>query len=378
MTKTKMHSLAELGQSLWLDYIDRPLLESGRLQKMIENGLRGMTSNPSIFNAAIGSSHDYDDKIREWRARGKSTFEIYDDLTIRDIQQAADCFADLYRQTNRLDGFVSLEINPQIANEVEAQIKEGLRLFKKVNRPNVMIKVPSTNAGFPVIEELISQGVNVNVTLIFSQAQYERTLQTYFHGLNRLAKKTSDLSGVRSVASVFVSRVDTEIDKLLDALITKENDVAKKSKLENLRGQAASANARIIYERYKELMKTEVAESLQGKGANIQRILWGSTGTKNPQYSDIKYVTELIAPDTVNTLPEKTLNAFLDHGEIKKAFTGDAQSAFQIIHALADIGIDINAVCQDLLTKGVKAFDDAFVELFASIEKKTVQLSGVS
>src|SRR3989338_11344172 len=176
MTKTKMHSLAELGQSLWLDYIDRPLLESGRLQKMIENGLRGMTSNPSIFNAAIGSSHDYDDKIREWRARGKSTFEIYDDLTIRDIQQAADCFADLYRQTNRLDGFVSLEINPQIANEVEAQIKEGLRLFKKVNRPNVMIKVPSTNAGFPVIEELISQGVNVNVTLIFSQAQYERTL----------------------------------------------------------------------------------------------------------------------------------------------------------------------------------------------------------
>ena len=375
MAKTKMHELTELGQSLWLDYIDRPLLETGKLKEMIENGLRGMTSNPSIFNSAIGSSNDYDDKIRTLRAQGKTTFEIYDDLTIRDIQQAADHFADLYKRSNRLDGYVSLEINPQIANEVDAQIKEGKRLFAKVNRPNVMIKVPSTNAGFPVIEELIASGINVNVTLIFSLKQYEQSFNAYWQGLNRLVKTTSDLSGVRSVASVFVSRIDTDIDKLLDGLTAKETNADKKNQLIQLRGQAAVANSRLIYGRWQELMQSPQVKTLQAKGANNQRILWGSTGTKDPKYSDIKYVTELIAPETVNTLPEKTLMAFVDHGHAKNAFDSNCEAALAIIKALAGFGIDVNVICRDLLEKGVKSFDDAFVQLFDSIEKKAKQLS---
>ena len=374
MKKPVLQELAEFGQSIWLDYISRPLIETGKLKSLIDQGLRGMTSNPSIFNQAIGTTQDYDEKITQLKRQNKTTFEIYDELTIKDIQDATDIFRPVYEKTKGLDGYVSLEINPLLAHKIEEQMVEGTRLFKKVNRPNVMIKVPSTTEGFPVIEELIAQGINVNVTLIFSLRQYEKTVEAYLKGLKRLSAKTADLSRVRSVASVFVSRVDTIIDKLLDEKIAAENDTAKKNKLSALRGRAAVANSRIIFERSKELFSS--AEFKKLEKANVQRVLWGSTGTKNPAYSDIKYVTELIASPTVNTIPEPTLHAFMDHGRVSNAFQYfSASDAQNCINALKAIGINIDDVCANLLKDGCVAFDKAFEALLNSIEKKAEQLA---
>jgi len=370
VAKSKMRELAEYGQSVWLDYIDRPLLETGKLASMIKDGLRGMTSNPTIFNNAIGSSTDYDEKIRELKEAGKTTFEIYDELTIKDIQDATDHFRGVYEKTNGLDGYVSLEIDPQIAHKADEQIKEGLRLFKKVDRPNVMIKVPSTQAGIPVIEELIASGVNVNATLIFSVDQYVQVAKSYYRGLTRRAAKGSDLSGIRSVASVFVSRIDTAVDKLIDAQLSSGTDEAKKQQIRSLRGTVAVANSKIIFAKWKELLESEEVKALEGKNAHVQRVLWASTGTKDPDYSDIKYVTELISAPTVNTLPKKTLTYFLDHGEVKVAAVDQRQEGLAIIESLRTFDIDINAVCRELLDKGVASFDDAFKQLSLSIEKK--------
>jgi len=378
VSKSIMSELAEFGQSIWLDYIDRPLLESGKLTTMIQEGLMGMTSNPSIFNNAIGSSSDYNGKIRMLNEAGKTTFEIYDELTIRDIQDATDQFQGVYKTTNGLDGFVSLEIDPRIAHKVSEQVQEGLRLYKKVDRPNLMIKVPSTKEGIPVIEELIAKGVNVNATLIFSIEQYEQVAKAYYKGLLQRANETSDLSNIRSVASVFVSRIDTVVDKLINEQLAKETDAAKKEQLLFLKGKAAIANSRIIFAKWSELLESAEVKTLENKNANVQRVLWGSTGTKNPDYSDIKYVTELIAAPTVNTIPEKTLNAFLDHGEVQDAFANGPQEAFNVIQSLSEFNIDINAVCRDLLDKGVASFEEAFKELLASIEKKAVELSSVN
>ena len=250
MSKSKMWELDEYGQSIWLDYIDRPLLETPKLQTMIENGLRGMTSNPSIFNNAIGASADYDEKIQVLKDEGKTTFEIYDALTIKDICDAADQFKGVYDESNGLDGYVSLEIDPQIAHETQEQVEEGIRLFKRVKRPNVMIKVPSTKAGIGVIEELITQGVNVNATLIFSVEQYEQVARAYYRGLKRRCDQNLDVHNVRSVASVFVSRIDASVDKLIDDCIqVEEADEAKCLQLEGLKGKAAVANSRGIFEK---------------------------------------------------------------------------------------------------------------------------------
>ncbi len=373
MSESKLQELANFGQSIWLDYIDRPLLETGKLKNLIDQGLRGMTSNPSIFNNAIGSSNDYDEKISELAKQGKAVFDIYDTLTIKDIQEACDQFASVYASTDRLDGYVSLEINPQIANDTQAQIDEGKRLFKEVNRPNVMIKVPATEAGIPVVEELIANGINVNTTLIFSLGQYEKVVAAYYRGLSRLAETADDLSHVRSVASVFVSRIDTTVDKLIDEKYADSTE-EDKALLDSLRGKAAVANAHLIFEKWAELLQTEAVKALSGKNANMQRLLWASTGTKNPDYSDIKYVTELISNPSVNTLPEKTLNAFCDHGTVDNAFVYPVDDSKKVIDQLKTFGIDIDAVCQELLEKGVVAFDDAFIDLFASIEKKAKEL----
>ncbi len=362
MAVSTMQQLADLGQSVWLDYISRPLLETGQLKKLIDQGLRGMTSNPSIFNSAIASSKDYDEKILKLKSIGKSTFEIYDELTVKDIQDACDQFKGVFEKTKGLDGYVSLEINPLLANKVDEQTKEGIRLFKKVNRPNCMIKVPSTEEGFPVFEELINQGINVNVTLIFSLEQYEKTAQAYLKGLAKRQKRGEDLSKIRSVASVFVSRIDT----LIDGILT--------DKQAHLKGKAAVANSHIIYERAKEVFAGAEFKALAKSGANVQRVLWGSTSTKNPIYPDIKYVTELIAPLTVNTIPEKTLYAFLDHGTAQNALTYPVAESKKIIRELKKTGIDITEVCQKLLVDGCKAFDKAFEDLQASIEKKAAQL----
>lgn len=353
-----IQQLADLGQSVWLDYIDRPLLETDKLTNLIEQGLRGMTSNPSIFEKAIGSSNDYDQKILELKSSGKNTFEIYDALTIRDIQDAADKFLSTYELTNKLDGYVSLEINPLLAKKFEEQAAEGVRLFKVVNRPNVMIKVPATEEGLRVVEELIAEGINVNVTLIFSLTQYINTTKAYLKGLKRRVEKGESVFGVHSVASVFVSRIDGAIDKLLD-----EKGIAE------LKGKAAVANSRIIFDESKKIFDSDEFKGLKQKGANIQRVLWGSTSTKSPDYSDVKYVEELIFAPTVNTIPANTLEAFLLHGKAQLS-QYNIKEEQSVVTQLKSHGIDIEQICQDLLRAGLKSFDDAFLSLQGSIEKK--------
>ena len=370
MAQTTLHQLSELGQSVWLDYIDRDLLDSGKLKKLIGQGLRGMTSNPAIFEKAISNSKDYDEKILRLKESGKSTFEIYDELTIRDIQDATDIFRPVFDETGKLDGYVSLEINPQLANDTKASIGEGKRLFKKVNRPNVMIKVPATDAGFLVIEELLADGINVNVSLIFSLEQYVKTVDSYQRGIQRALDRGKDAGVIRSVASVFVSRVDSAVDKLIDDQLKQGGDKG----LKDLKGKAAVANCRRIFEKSKEVFGSEHFLHLFDKGANIQRVLWGSTSTKNPEYSDVKYVSELIAKQTVNTIPSNTLEAFLEHGEVAEAFGGDSAKAQEIIDRLFQNGIDIKKICIDQLDSGVDAFIKSFDTLLKNLETKAAQL----
>lgn len=360
MSKTNIQELDAFGQSVWVDNINRSMIESGKLKEMIDLGLRGMTSNPTIFDKAISSGSDYDDKILELSRAGKSTFEIYDELTIRDVQDAADIFLPVYKESRGLDGYVSLEINPKLAYKTEETIKEGIRLFKKVNRPNAMFKVPSTEEGFKAIEELVARGLNINITLIFSLAQYINTAEAYLRGIRRLLHDERNVSDVRSVASVFVSRVDTYVDNLL----------GDKAQTLSLKGKAAASNCALIYRKYAEIFSSADFEKLRKNGANAQRVLWGSTSTKNPGYSDIKYVTELIAKNTVNTMPEQTFSAFLDHGEVKEGMAQDSSVALKVINDLKKTGIDINDVCAQLLKEGVAAFEKSFDSLLNSLEKK--------
>jgi transaldolase len=361
MADTKAFELCKYGQSIWLDYISRSLIKTGKLKELIKSGLRGMTSNPTIFDKSIKGADDYDDEIRTLSSSGKSAFEIYDDLTVKDIQDAAGTFRTVYEKTNRLDGYVSLEINPELADKAGDTVKEGRRLYQKVNRPNVMFKVPATDAGFLAVEELIGSGINVNVTLIFSSRQYVKTAEAYMRGIERFLQTGGDASGIRSVASVFVSRVDTLCDRLLDGR-------------ESLKGKAAAANAALIYKEYRDILSSDKFKELFDKGANVQRLLWGSTSTKDPDYSDIKYVTELIGRDTVNTMPQPTFEAFLDHGRVKEALPGNIEKAQGIIDELEKRNININGVCLKLLRDGVRAFNESFLSLLDTIEKKSSAL----
>ncbi|HDZ77322.1 MAG TPA: transaldolase [Candidatus Omnitrophica bacterium] len=375
MSETRIMELDELGQSAWLDHISRSLIDTGKLNNLIKVGLRGMTSNPTIFDKAISSSADYDAKILELTKSGRSIFQIYDDLTVKDVQDAADIFLSVYDETNGLDGYVSLEINPELAYKADETIKEGMRLHQKVSRPNVMLKVPATDEGFIAVEELVAAGINVNVTLIFSQAQYENTANAYLRGIKRFLECNPDAASIRSVASVFISRIDTLVDKMLDELMVKEKDAQKKERLRSLCGRAAVANSARIYRKYLDIFTSDEFDKFKDKKVNTQRTLWGSTSTKNAAYSDIKYVTELIAKNTVNTIPENTLNAFLDHGEAKVALTSDASEAENIINSLNDFCIDINEICAKLLKDGVIAFEKSFKNLLEHIEAKVKELS---
>ena len=374
MVNTTIGELREFGQSVWLDSISRSLINSGRLKEMIDVGLLGMTSNPTIFDKAISSSNDYDEKICELYTTGKSIFEMYDDITICDVQDAADIFMPVYEKTNGLDGYVSLEINPKLALDTKKTIEEGRRLYSKVNRPNVMFKVPATDAGFLAIEELLGEGININITLIFSLGQYIKTVQAFFAGMKKLLQKQDDVSRIQSVASVFVSRIDTAVDRMLDEFLETEKDELIRDKLQSLKGKAAVANAKLIFKKNLEFFSSDEFNQLKEKRANIQRVLWGSTSTKNPQYSDIKYVVELIGKNTVNTMPENTLQAFLDHGMIKETLIGEIAEAETIIADLKSFLIDINQVCTELLDKGIEAFQKSFESLLNSIETKTKKL----
>ena len=375
--KTKLEKLADFGQSIWLDSIDRAMLKNGKLKDLIKQGLCGLTSNPTIFEQAIGKHNEYDNQIVELKNQGKSTFEIYDELTTTDIRDAADLFEGLYEKTKGEDGFVSLEINPQLGRKVDEQIKEGLRLFEKVNRPNLMIKVPATREGLKVAQELIAQGVNVNITLIFSYEQYCETIGAYLNGLKRRLQEKLDISHIRSVASVFISRVDTLVDKIIEDKIALETSQTKLDRMRVLLGTAAVSNTRIIYQKFLHVFSGKEFTEFSKRGANLQRPLWGSTSTKNPNYSDIKYVKEFIAKYTVNTVPEKTLQAFLDHGEIKEAFARFPEGAAkENIYHLEDLtGVKIKDICERLLNEGLGAFEKSFVFLLETIEKKAGQLS---
>lgn len=371
MAKSIIEELAEFGQSIWLDNINRTMIETGKLKEMTASGLRGMTSNPTIFDKAISKSSVYDKQIEELCKNNKSDFQIYDDLTIKDIQDAADIFRPVYEKTQGLDGYISLEVNPKLAFKTKETIEEGKRLHQKVNRPNVMFKVPSTKESFGAIEELTACGISVNITLIFSLGQYIDSAWAYIKGIRRYLEDKGNIKKVRSVASVFVSRVDTAADNLLDGLISQEEDKQKIEKLSSLKGKAAVANSRLIYQKYLEIFASGEFKELQDKGAHIQRVLWGSTSTKNPAYSDIKYVTELIGKDTVNTTPDQTLEAFLDHGQVREALSSDIKDAQSIIDGLKEFGIEIDEICAKLLKDGVIAFEKSFESLLSSIGERT-------
>jgi transaldolase/glucose-6-phosphate isomerase len=368
---TKLHQLTDLGQAIWLDYIRRSFITSGDLQTLISEGLRGITSNPTIFEKAIAGSTDYDEDLRRLVEEGKTVEEIYEALTLDDIRRAANLLRPVYDQTGGADGYVSLEVSPALAHDTEGTIAEARRLFAALDRPNVMIKVPATPAGIPAIETLIGEGVNVNVTLMFSLAHYEAVAEAYIAGLEKLAADGGDpstgsgrgVSQVASVASFFVSRVDTAVDRALEAISTPEAAA--------LQGKIAIANAKVVYARFKEVFSSERWERLATQGARVQRVLWASTSTKNPHYPDTLYVDSLIGPDTVNTVPPATLSAFRDHGTVALTLeAGLAEARTQ----LAEPGVDLDAITQKLQDDGVAAFAKSFETLMAAIAKKREQL----
>ena len=358
-------AFAQVGQSIWLDYIHRSFIASGELQRLIDAGLRGMTSNPTIFAEAIGKSADYDDALATLVAQDKTVDEIFEALVTDDIRHAAALFQPLYTASDGLDGYVSLEVNATLANDTEATIVEARRLFAMTNRPNVMIKVPATDAGMPAIATLIGEGIPVNVTLIFSLTHYEAVANAYLEGIERLLTTKLDPRRVASVASFFISRVDTAVDEKLAALGNQE-----------LQGQIGIANAKMAYVRYLQLFSSSRWRPLAAAGARPQRLLFGSTGTKNPAYPDTFYVDALMGANTVNTVPRTTLAAFLDHGTITASLTSDLERAREMVNQLAALGIDLDELTQALQKTGVRNFVTSFTELQEAIRQKRAQLQG--
>ncbi len=366
--------LANLGQSIWWDDIRRSYLVSGELKRLVEDGILGLTSNPSIFEKGISSSCDYDDAIQALVNIGKTTEEIYSALTIEDIGAAADVLRPVYQRTNGRDGYVSIEVSPLLANDTAGTITEAKQLFRFINRPNVMIKVPATPAGIPAIRELIGSGINVNATLIFSLEMYEQVMEAYLAGLELLAASGGQLDRVASVASFFVSRVDTLVDKMLDERIACAASQDDKARLRALQGKAAMANAKLAYARFKKVFSQPRFAALKDKGAQVQRPLWASTSTKNKNYRDVMYVEGLIGADTVNTAPPNTIAAFKDHGTVAATLEQDIDQARALMGQLAVVGVNIDAVTQKLLDDGVRTFTDSYRALLKIIQDKRARL----
>ena len=360
---SNLEQLSKLGQAVWFDYIRRSFITSGELQKLVDQGVRGVTSNPAIFEKAIAGSADYDQDLNILVEAGKSVEEIYETLTLEDIRRAADILRPVYDQSNGEDGYISLEVSPTLANDTNGTVAEARRLFNELNRPNIMIKIPSTRAGIPAIETAISKGINVNVTLLFSLSHYEATAQAYIAGLGKYTASGGDVSKIASVASFFVSRVDTAVDRELENLGES-----------SLQGKIATANAKIAYARFKEIFSGKRWGKLASLGARVQRPLWASTGTKNPAYSDTLYVNNLIGLDTVNTVPPATLQSFLDHGTVSSTLEADIDEARSQLAQLAKLGIDLDAITQKLQDDGVAAFSKSFEVLMASIAGKREKL----
>ena len=372
MEYNPLKKLEALGQSIWLDYIRRDLIASGQLRSLInEDVLRGMTSNPSIFEKAIAESNIYDQDIHDMALKKKDVKTIYETLSQRDVQNAADEFISVYEKTDNKDGYVSLEVNPHLAHDTKGTIEEARRLWGALNRPNVFIKVPATSDGLPAIQQLISEGINVNVTLLFGLPRYRQVAEAYIAGLEARLAQSKSVKHIASVASFFLSRIDTLVDPLVEKFTEpgdKKTEIAKK-----VHGQVAISSAKAAYQIYKDIFGSNRFKKLADSGARVQRLLWASTSTKNPDYSDVKYIEQIIGPDTVNTVPLETIDAYRDHGDPQLRLEQDVDKANWIMARLPELGISIDKVTQQLEDEGIKKFSEPFDKLMESLVKKSSQ-----
>jgi transaldolase/glucose-6-phosphate isomerase len=372
-TKNPLKELVSYGQSMWLDYIRRDLFTTGKLKTMIENdGLRGMTSNPAIFEKAIADSSLYDDILHSMVHPGTSATAKYEQIAIRDIRDAADALRGVYEETNFRDGYVSLEVSPYLANRTQETIDEARRLWRTVERDNVMIKIPGTAEGIPAVRQAIGEGININVTLLFAQEVYEKVAEQYIAGLEELATRGGEVKKMAGVASFFISRIDTLVDSLVNEKLKSTSDPNQQALLKSLLGKVAIANGKLTYQKYQQIFSGPRWEKLVAKGAQTQRVLWASTSTKNPNYRDVIYVEELIGSDTVNTMPPATIDAFRDHGRVRPSLTEDIPGAQKTMDDLAKAGISMKAVTDKLTVDGVKLFSDAFDKLLTAVETSTM------
>jgi transaldolase len=364
------------GQSVWYDTVDRAQLYNGLFKRLVdEDGIVGVTSNPTIFQKSISQGDAYDEQMTQLIREGKSTGEIYEALAIRDIRTVADMMLPIYERANRQDGFVSLEVSPDLAHNTEATLSEARRLWKKVDRPNLMIKIPATPEGLPAVRQTLLEGMNINITLIFSIDDYHKVVDAYIGALEERIVEGKDIGHIASVASFFVSRVDTLVDQLLEIKMKASSDSAEQEKLKSLEGKAAIANARLVYQDFKRIFHAPRFETLKHSGAHVQRPLWASTSTKNPAYRDVLYAEELIGPDTVDTMPLETIENFRDHGNVRMSVEDNIQQARDELAELETIGIHYDQVTKQLQDEGVQKFADSFHELFKGIEskKQTIQ-----
>lgn len=366
----------EYGQSIWMDNLNRDLIKSGELKTLIETrGLRGLTSNPSIFEKAIVGNAIYDADIEAGIKAHKSVDEIYESLVFEDIRNACDHFRAIYDETEGLDGYVSIEVPPNLALESEKTLVEAKRYYKEIDRENVMIKIPGTAQGLQAVEKVIAEGINVNITLLFSVDSYVETAWAYIRGLEARVKAGEDVSKISSVASFFISRIDVKVDEAIDEKLQHVTELPQKAKLEEIKGKVAIANAKIAYQKYKEIVQSDRWQALAAKGANVQRLLWASTSSKNPNYSDVIYVDELIGADTVNTLPPATIEACADHCDVASRIETDVDEAYQLINNLPEFGIDLDQVMAELLDEGIDKFIQPFESLMSSLETKVKKLA---
>jgi transaldolase len=375
MAKNRLQQLHDIGQSIWLDSIDRRMLHDGELDRRISNdALTGMTSNPTIFQKALASSNAYDDQIIEAEQQGLTSWQLFELLETTDVRDACDHFAAVYSSTRGADGYVSIEVSPGVSHSADATVEEARRLWKTVDRPNVMVKVPGTPEGAIAVRSLIAEGINVNITLLFAIQAHDRVIEAYMAGLEDRIKARQPIDGLASVASFFVSRVDTEIDKRLDALIARASQ-PEKERLKLLKGRAAIANAKLAYRLFAQKFAGPRWQALAKQGARVQRPLWASTSTKNPEYRDVMYVEELIGPDTVDTMPPATIDAFRDHGVVERAVDKKIAAAEGLLKEVEAVGISIKEVTEKLLVDGIASFQKSFDELIAGLEAKIGSLA---
>ncbi|HSB08310.1 MAG TPA: transaldolase [Blastocatellia bacterium] len=375
MSTNPLIDLTKLGQAVWYDNIERKLVTSGELKRLIdEDGLSGVTSNPAIFEKAIAGSDLYADQLRDLAMQGKRAQEIYEALAIKDIQMAADVLASVFEKTGGADGFVSFECSPLLANDTQGTIEEARRLWRLLDRKNVMIKIPGTPAGMPAIEQCTYEGININITLLFSLHAYAQTMEAYIRGLERRAADNNPVDNISSVASFFVSRIDTAVDKELERRVEQTPDEAEKTKLRSLLGRVATANAKMAYQQYNKVFHGDRFATLKQKGARVQRPLWASTSTKNPVYPDVYYVEALIAPETVDTIPPATLVAFRDHGRARISIEDHLDEERSILTRLEEIGISLDQVTAHVLADGVRLFVEPFEKLLKTIESRAAEI----